>query len=494
MTKNDFYFCGDDYMEFSNFAMNMKKIIIECKDYPRNNDNESFVIGINAPWGTGKTQFSIMLKNYLGGHWRKEGLSDQEYQEAFINTGVESIELEDICVDTIYYDAWRNDFWNNAFEPLFDSLIQSNLLREEAEEKDIQDLLKSAIKVIALGIRGILEKKIDGVVSSSAIEQILRETKNYSDNALNLDYQTQKIFPEYFAFNQAIITLRDYLKNTVKKRGTLVIFIDELDRCKPTFAVQTLEIVKHLFNIHGLVFVFSLDILQLSHGIKSVYGYDFDATGYLERFFNMIDLLPTSYNYRSINLNLELFGMTSFNNTSNNAIQKILKYFGLSMREVKTVCSNYYILNKVKHYDTKSVNYQILRFYFIIMKYKMPKIFSDAVFGMKTDAMCDFLKSHPVPFLEIDEEGYKNFVATLLLNDTLANIPFSLRKNGEWSFKDVKIFDISFPYISFKGGEEYKCSSYSALSYILFEEDIKVYNTIKQYTPLEYIYRTTDLF
>ena len=494
MNKNNFYFCGDDYMEFSNFAMNMKKIILECKDYPRNNDNESFVIGINAPWGTGKTQFSIMLKNYLEGHWKKAGLSEQEYQEALINTGVASVELEDMCVNTIYYDAWRNDFWNNAFEPLFDSLIQSGLLREEAEEKDIQDLLKSATKIIALGIKGVLVKKIEDVVSSDVIEQMLQETKNYCDNALNLDYQTQKIFPEYFAFNQAVIALRNYLRNVVNMKGTLVIFIDELDRCKPTFAVQTLEIVKHLFNVHGLIFIFSLDILQLSHGIKSVYGYDFDATGYLESFFNMVALLPSNYNYRSINLNLELFGMTNFNDKSQNAIPKILKYFMLSMREVKTVFSNYFILNKIKHYDTKSVNFQILRFYFIIVKYKMPSIFSDAVFGMKTDDMCDLLKRYPVPFLEIDEEGYKNFVATVLLNDTLDNIAFSVRKNGEWGYKDVKIFNVSYPYVSFKGGKEYKCSSHSTLSYVLFEEDIKVYDSIKQYTPLEYIYRTIDLF
>lgn len=494
MDNRDLYFCGDDYMEFSNFAMNMKKIIIECKDYPRNNDNESFVIGINAPWGTGKTQFSIMLKNYLEGYWRKAGLSEQEYQEALINTGVKGVEMENTCVNTIYYDAWKNDFWNNAFEPLFDSLIQSNLLREETEKKDIQQLLKSAVKIIALGMKGVLVKKIDDVVSSDAVEQILQEAENYTDNALNIDYQTQKIFPEYFTFNQAVITLRNYLRNVVKKKGTLVIIIDELDRCRPTFAVQTLEIVKHLFNVRGLVFIFALDILQLSHGIKSVYGYGFDATGYLERFFNMIDLLPSNYNYLSINLNLKLFGMINFNDASNNAIPKMLKYFTLSMREVKTVCSTYYILNRIKHYNTKSVNFRILRFYFIIMKYKMPDIFSDAVFGMKTETICDLLKRHPIPFLGIDEEGYNNFVDTVLLNDTLDNISFSVRKNGEWSFRDVKIFNVSFPYVNFKGGEEYRCSSHSTLSYVLFEEDIKVYDTIKQYTPLEYIYRTIDLF
>ena len=52
----------------------------------------------------------------------------------------------------------------------------------------------------------------------------------------------------------------------------LLIFIDELDRCRPTFAIETLEVVKHFFNVPNVVFVFSLDMNQLQKSIKTIYG------------------------------------------------------------------------------------------------------------------------------------------------------------------------------------------------------------------------------
>ena len=67
----------------------------------------------------------------------------------------------------------------------------------------------------------------------------------------------------------------------------LVIFVDELDRCRPTFAVQLLERIKHFFDIPNIVFVLSLDKKQIEACIKAVYGAEIDATEYLRRFFNL---------------------------------------------------------------------------------------------------------------------------------------------------------------------------------------------------------------
>jgi hypothetical protein len=66
----------------------------------------------------------------------------------------------------------------------------------------------------------------------------------------------------------------------------MFVFIDELDRCRPTYAIELLETVKHLFDIPGLVFVIATNTDQLQHSIKSVYGVGFDANRYLQRFFN----------------------------------------------------------------------------------------------------------------------------------------------------------------------------------------------------------------
>jgi hypothetical protein len=70
------------------------------------------------------------------------------------------------------------------------------------------------------------------------------------------------------------------------------IFIDELDRCRPTYAIEMLETVKHLFDIPNFIFVLSTDTNQLQHSIKAVYGHDFDSHEYLSRFFEQRFTLP----------------------------------------------------------------------------------------------------------------------------------------------------------------------------------------------------------
>lgn len=83
----------------------------------------------------------------------------------------------------------------------------------------------------------------------------------------------------------AISDFKESLEGIVSNQRKIVIIIDELDRCKPTFAVQLLEIVKHLFDIKGITFIFMLDIEQLSYLIKTIYGQEMAAAGYLCRFF-----------------------------------------------------------------------------------------------------------------------------------------------------------------------------------------------------------------
>nr|WP_279504657.1 P-loop NTPase fold protein [Aeromonas veronii] len=61
--------------------------------------------------------------------------------------------------------------------------------------------------------------------------------------------------------------------------------IDELDRCRPSYAVEMLETIKHIFDIPKVVFVLATDTEQLQHAIKVIYGDGFDAQNYLGRFF-----------------------------------------------------------------------------------------------------------------------------------------------------------------------------------------------------------------
>ena len=67
--------------------------------------------------------------------------------------------------------------------------------------------------------------------------------------------------------------------------------IDELDRCRPTFAIELLERVKHIFDVPNIVFVFGINRAELVKSLESIYG-EIDAGTYLRRFFDMEFVLP----------------------------------------------------------------------------------------------------------------------------------------------------------------------------------------------------------
>jgi hypothetical protein len=73
----------------------------------------------------------------------------------------------------------------------------------------------------------------------------------------------------------------------------LVIIIDELDRCRPDYAVRLLEQVKSLFQSENIITVVSTDSVQLAKAMAGVYGEGYDSQKFLERFFDYRVTLPS---------------------------------------------------------------------------------------------------------------------------------------------------------------------------------------------------------
>lgn len=102
---------------------------------------------------------------------------------------------------------------------------------------------------------------------------------------------------------QALSDLKESLSSLVEnvgegKRPPVIIIVDELDRCRPTYAVKLLEEIKHAFDVHGLVFILGMNGEQLGYSLSGAYGPGFNGPAYLSRFISRryrlenVDLTP----------------------------------------------------------------------------------------------------------------------------------------------------------------------------------------------------------
>ena len=213
---------------------------------------EALTVSLNGEWGSGKT---FMLKR-----WRQQ--------------------LENDGYGAIYFNAWEDDF---VPDPLV--AILGQLQAHLSEEPAVKEFLAGAGQVIATVASGIF-KKATGVDIEDAAGKASKAATT----------RDMKLLDEYSAVLGSRLQLRDSLQRMANKlfetsRKPLVFIIDELDRCRPSFAIELLERVKHLFNIEHVVFVLGIDRTQLGQAIRSVYG-DIDSENYLHRFIDIDFRLP----------------------------------------------------------------------------------------------------------------------------------------------------------------------------------------------------------
>ncbi len=246
--ENPFANCKLDRQKYSGVLTNI------INSYPY-----GFVLAINNKWGTGKTTFVKM--------WEQD-LKNNDFQ-------------------TLYFNAWENDFENNPLTALMGEL---KTLTTKDTEPSFKKTLKKA-STLTKHIAPIIAKAIaDKYIDTEGIkEAIVGVTKGLSDVFENEVNEYEKKKKSISDFRQS---LSEFIANTNEEKP-LIFIIDELDRCRPNYAVSILEQIKHFFSVPNIVFILSIDKEQLGNAIKGVYGSeDIDAEEYLRRFIDLEYSIP----------------------------------------------------------------------------------------------------------------------------------------------------------------------------------------------------------
>lgn len=282
---------------FENDKLNQQSTIQLLSKLVQSTD-QPFVITIEAPWGWGKTKFIERWKAHL-------------------------VKENHTC---LYFNAWENDFVTDPLVAFIGELrpVIEKVSGGEAGNSSIKKgfnrlckigsslskhgapIVVKAVASKALGndaVREVSEVIADsaGELAEAISDSVKKEIEKYDEEKNGI-----KKFKKLLKF------LAQKIANSADHPRQLIFFVDELDRCRPDFAMTLLERIKHLFNVENIVFVLALDREQLRNTVRYLYGSGENADAYLRRFIDFSFQLPKPSTRSFAELLSDRFQMLSF--------------------------------------------------------------------------------------------------------------------------------------------------------------------------------------
>ena len=339
--ENDIF--ANDKLNRKDSIEDLSKLIISS--------TEPLVLSINASWGSGKTTFVKLWQTYLK---KKCG------------------------VNSIYFSAWEDDF---SKEPLISILgemnnyIEKNFNVNTAVPKGFKKALNLTGKVLKRGVPIVIKGATAGLIDAPQIvEYTIAAISEESVKTLIENYSDDKNV--LIKFKEAI----EKVLNEMDEEKSFVIFIDELDRCRPLYSIELLERIKHVFGIKKLIFVLSIDKSQLCESIKSQYG-NINANSYLKRFIDLEYTLsnPTinqfcDYLYERFEIDkilqskaIEIKDREEWHHLT--AIKKLANAFKLQLRDMEQIFTKIHMLLNIIEPKSISVYLKIIVFFEMLKTY-----------------------------------------------------------------------------------------------------------------------------
>ena len=240
---------------------------------------------IDGGWGTGKTEFCQKLIR----------LMQQQHPD----------------YQPVYIDAFRSD---HSGEPLL-ALLAEIIKTCTPEDVDGQPsekrkrITRHISKVAKFGMKTVLNSLSHYFIKQSTDELVegIRQIRSDEQDAKNaaetvtdaaatiashtIDTTVEALLKEQIEAEKNLETLKACLKELAAEKP-IILFIDELDRCRPDYAVDMLEVIKHVFDVENVKVVLVTNTKQLRAAINHRYGVEVDAQKYLDKFLKYSFALP----------------------------------------------------------------------------------------------------------------------------------------------------------------------------------------------------------
>lgn len=347
------------------------------------------VIAVDAPWGSGKSWIAKQLP---------------EHFESSSKIGA-----------SVYIDAFEFDFHQDPFAVVASAILESfntNTVAFRNFKTTAIDVMRTALPVIAKGAIKVGANFL-GVDSDKVYESAVEAGSEASEKGI------EKMLDTFSKTKLTTNKFKEKLAELVQTNSPdtpLVVVIDELDRCRPSFALEMLERVKHLFDVPNVIFIFFVHTPALHSAIRKTYGNDINPSEYLRKFIAITIGLPISNqstNYRRDEVAFfKLFlnsqypisaPITRQEDDFRNALIVFAPVFKSSYRDIENVMLLWQLL-RIKFGDLT-----LHAAYFLLVKIKEPEQFN----SLKNGNVKAY--EHEIFRLTENNDYYTNYIRDMFL-------------------------------------------------------------------------------
>jgi len=352
------------------------------------------VVAVDGPWGSGKSHF---LKRWVGAHRLENGGT----------------------ATTIYFDAFANDFLD---DPL---IALTGAIGERLPAGKEQDHWKTAKTVAYKLARPLLRlgaaaatagaTELAGPVLDAVIEAGGKEAEKAAEDFWRREDGRKA----------AMLKFQECLAQLTEAGTPLIVVIDELDRCRPDYALSVLEVIKHFFSVERVHFVLGVNLGALEHIVRARYGVGVDAADYLKRFISLSMRLPEWVGEaNSVRAQIRYFENAAANmGIDQRFASEVTRHLRLaaepaaiSLRDVEKILTRLVLLPNAKEMNTLFHGWQTVIISHVLFQVVRPDLYQAAFRGSLT--ITDIDRFYGITAKMIDASGrstygYDNVAAVL---------------------------------------------------------------------------------
>ena len=302
------------------------------------------VFAIDGRWGYGKTYIIKRLEQDLEDYINEE-TSDNRYY-------------------IFHYNCWQYDYYDEPAIAIISAMLEK--VNSEIDSK-VDNMVNSSWEKAKDLLNDIAGKFVENKIGVNLVEVCKDINDNAKENKKNMFE-----FDKMFSFKQTLDLTREKIKEMAKYH-TVLLVVDELDRCMPEYSIKVMERLHHLFDgLDNVIVLLAIDSMQLEHSIKEIYGKKVDTERYLKKFMGFCIKLDIGCLQDSF-LGKYIYYFSNFDNFESalGVLKDIINLCKIDIRNLDKLIEKFDLIHRICFKGYQSVDVLLFEMMWGLMRFKI---------------------------------------------------------------------------------------------------------------------------